>query len=106
GATPENVSFGYNGASPDTAVPGNVAGGQSTIADATVIIRKVGDIGGNDPNYNFSPNFPDGVVNAEDINYAFNHYLTGTRTAAEIAVADVGGNDANYNFSPDSRDCL
>jgi len=107
GATPENVSFGYNGAVPDATVPGNVAGGGSaTAVDATVNIRKVGDIGGNDPNYNFSPNFPDGVVNAEDINYAFSHYLTGTRTAAEIAVADVGGNDANYNFSPDFRDCV
>jgi len=105
GATPENVSFGYNGAVPDATVPGNVAGGGSaTAVDATVNIRKVGDVGGNDANYDFNPNFPDGQVTGDDVNYAFANYR-GTTNPAQIAVADTGGNDANYDFNPDFRDC-
>jgi len=104
GGAPENVSFGYNGASPDATVSGSTPGAESTIADATVIIRKVGDIGGNDANYDFNVNFPDGQVTGDDVQYAYNHYR-GSTNATEIALADTGGNDANYDFNPDFRDC-
>src|SRR5204862_5148889 len=73
GGAPENVSFGYNGASPDATTNGSSPGAESAIADATVFIRKVGDIGGNDANYDFNPNFPDGHGSGEDCSYAFAH---------------------------------
>jgi hypothetical protein len=104
GGAPENVSFGYSGGVPDATTNGSSPGAESAIADASVIIRKVGDIGGNDANYDFNPNFPDGQVTSDDVNYAYAHYR-GSSNPAEIALADTGGNDSNYDFNPDFRDC-
>jgi hypothetical protein len=106
GGAPENVSFGYNGASPDTAVSGSTVGAESTNADAVVIIRRKGDFGSTDANGNQIP-VPDGNVNSNDIAFfvAAVNTPAGSQTDLQRALGDYGSVDANGNQIP-VRDCV
>lgn len=107
GAASELVSFGYDaaGANPDATLNGSTdVGVNSAVADATVVIRKIGDVVGPDPNGVTSPLYPNGQVTIEDVNYMYQNYR-GTTNAAVIAVADCVGPDPNGATSPDYRNC-
>src|SRR5262249_43512450 len=106
GGAPENVSFGYNGASPDTAVSGSTPGLESANPDAVVIIRRKGDFGSTDVNGN-QIQVPDGNVNSNDINFftAAVNTPAAAQTDLQRAMGDYGSTDVNGNLVP-VRDCV
>jgi hypothetical protein len=102
--TPEDVSFGYNGASPDATVSGSTVGATSAIADATVIVRKKGDFGSVDQNSGDFVTTPDGSVDSDDIAYFFSN--PNNRTDAEfIYLGDFGSVDQNSGDFVSAPDC-
>lgn len=101
GGAPENVSFGYNGANPDTTVSGSTVGAESPNDDATVVIQKKGDIGGFDQNFIWQAGCPDGKVTSEDAFYIYTRthgVAQPPLTALETWLIDVGGYNAGFSW--------
>lgn len=102
GGAPENVSFGYNGASPDTTVSGSTVGAESPNPDAVVIIRRKGDFGSVDANGN-AVAVPDGAVGGADVGF-FLAAQGSSGNNLNTFLGDFGSVDANGNAVP-VRDC-